>query len=75
MTMHRQKKTLDSRRKSTIGANPLDQLETVPGKKNKRARFKDDSAQTEIKNVLLKRSRPKQGVLSRWFKSVLGQFI
>ena len=67
------KKASERRRKTTIGVNPLDQLEQVPGKGRKKARFKDASPQSEIKEVLLKPRRSKQeGALSKLIKSVLG---
>jgi hypothetical protein len=72
--MHKHKKITKPHHKSTIGSNPLDQLELVPGKNRKKAKFKDESPQLEIKQILLQKQRPKGSSLSRWFKSVLGQF-
>ncbi len=73
--MAKQKRSLP-KRKSTIGFNPLEQIETLPGKGKKPARFKDEAVQTEIKEVLLKRKKPKQdeGTISKWIKSVQGLF-
>ena len=72
--MRKQKKTPPPSRKSTIGYNPLDQLEQIPTKGRKKTKFKDASAQDDIKDVLLKKPKQKSGPISKWFKSVLGRF-
>ena len=72
--MRKQKKTPQPHRKSTIGYNPLDQLEQISGKGKKKTKFKDASAQDEIKDVLLKKRTQKMGPVSKWLKSVLGRF-
>ena len=60
-------------RKSTIGNNPLDQLELVKGKNWKKPKLKDARTQEEIKQILLKKQRPKKikTGISGWFKSIL----
>jgi hypothetical protein len=70
--MGKQKKP--SPRKSTIGSNPLDQIEMIRGRNGKKAKFKDETPQAEIKQVLLKKRPAQEGSVSRWFKSVLKHF-
>jgi hypothetical protein len=69
--MAKRKKTPEPRRRTTIGRNPLDRLEDARRRGKGPVRFKDDGAQGEIKDVLLKR-RAKEGVLSKLIKSVFG---
>jgi len=70
------RKKLESKRKSTIGLNPLEQIHSLPGKGKRAARFKDEGVQTDIKEVLLRRPKSKrdEGTLSKWIKSVQGLF-
>ena len=73
--MAKQKKKAQRNYRSTIGINPLDQLEQIPTRGKRKAKFKDASAQSEIKDVLLKRPQSqKSGTITKWLKSVLGKF-
>ena len=73
--MNKRRKIPESQRKSTIGFNPLDRLDQIPGKGKKKARFKEATPQSEIREFILKKRRPpKEGMITKWVKSVLGQF-
>lgn len=73
--MAKQKKS-EPKRRSTIGFNPLERIEALPGKGKSRrpARFKDEGVQTEIKEVLLQRRKRKaqDGTISKWIKGLFG---
>lgn len=64
----------EPKRKSTIGFNPLTQIEALPGKGKRSARFKDEAVQDDIKEVLLRRRKPKaeEGTLTKWIKGLFG---
>ena len=68
------RKKPEPKRKSTIGSNPLEQIQALPGKGKRPARFKDDAVQTDIKEVLLRRPKAKseEGSLSKWIKGLFG---
>lgn len=62
-------------RRKTIGRNPLDQLgpaRPAKGKAAKKAAKDAPALRSEIREALLKRPR-REGVVTGWFKSVLGK--